>query len=157
MQKIVPDPGLGPKCPDSEPNKTLWLLLRCRVLLPTLPQCEALTPLPLGRFGLCIFQPILVRTRYNPAISNVPSSSTQYPMWEDPHEPGHTEPRLSSPPQSPAGLSMLTRALPAPDLCIFLYLTGSTMNSQITQHHALPEHTVSSNICSLDVRTQPHS
>lgn len=36
--KDSPQAGTGPQvCPDSEPNKTLWLLLRCCVLPPTLP------------------------------------------------------------------------------------------------------------------------
>lgn len=74
-------------------------------------------------------------------------------MQEGPHERGHT-PWLFSQPQSPGELSLQAGALSGPDFCILLYLTGSTMNSQITEPHALPEHRASSNIHSLDVRTQ---
>lgn len=60
---------------DSEPNKTLWLLLRCCVLPPTLPSVwgiDSPPPPALGTFDLWIFHPALIRTRYNPAISMYP-------------------------------------------------------------------------------------
>lgn len=73
MQNKVSEPGLGPKCPDSEP---FGFLSDTVSYLPLQHQCEALT-LSLGRFSLWVFHPGLIRK----GITQPPQCTIQsYPI-----------------------------------------------------------------------------
>lgn len=73
MQNKVSEPGLGPKCPDSEP---FGFLSDTVSYLPLQHQCEALTP-SLGRFSLWVFHPGLIKK----GITQPPQCTIQsYPI-----------------------------------------------------------------------------